>query len=149
MPFNVRIIPTTQSILYSLRIYLEIKDRYSNTPIFHNRFDRGELRLDRLNAIIFFFEGQVRGYQRLDTTYSTYFQSFFAVVSLTVFAFTSIALSAFQVAMSYSNVSLGLAGAGYWFSIVMMVFLVALIAAYILWFVIVFMDNLVYSSLQP
>jgi hypothetical protein len=111
--------------------------------LFGNRFDRAELRLDRLNLIFILFRGRLEGYRRLDTTYGTYFQSFFAAVSIIVFAFLSILLSAFQVASAYPNGSV--AAVGYWVAIATIISLAALISAVIVWFVVVFVDNILHT----
>jgi hypothetical protein len=85
--------------------------------------------------------GYLQGYQRLDTTYGAYFQSFFAAMSIVVFAFLTIGLSAFQVAMAYNNAPPTLQATGYWFAITTMCFTAAIVALAVLWFLLTFVDN--------
>jgi len=112
---------------------------------FGNRFDRGELRLERLNLIMLFRLGRLQGYQRLDTTYGAYFEPFLATVSIVVFAFLALTLSAFQVALAYENAADWLKVTGYWCSIVTMCLILAVVVFLTLWFLFAFCDNVFHT----
>jgi len=114
---------------------------------FNNRYDFGELRLDRLNLILTLSKVRLRGYMRLETTYTEYFQSFWSVVTLLVFAFSTTALSAFQVVMiTGPKTPLAVASAGFWFAITVLGLLGAVIFFPLLWFLVIFVDNLLFAA---
>jgi hypothetical protein len=112
---------------------------------FNNRYDFGELRLDRLNLIVTLSRGKLRGYARLETTYAEYFQSFWTVVTLLVFAFATIALSAFQVAMARPQPPPAVVSVGFWSAITILCLLGALLFFPFLWFLAIFIDNLLFA----
>ena len=68
------------------------------------------------------------------------------MISVIAFAFLSVILSAFQVAMGYTNVSPTVAAVGYWFSIAALTFIAATITSVCAWFVVVALDNLAHAS---
>ena len=67
---------------------------------FDGQYSYGELRLTCLNFIMRVFKGVARGYVILDTQYSNYFAGFFSLLVLITAVYTSVALSAFQVALA-------------------------------------------------
>jgi hypothetical protein len=89
--------------------------------------------------------GRLRGYQRLDTTYGAYFETFLATVSIIVFAFLAFTLSAFQVAFAYENAADRLNVTGYWFSVDTMCLILAVVVFLTLWFLFVFRDNVFHT----
>ncbi|KAI0254448.1 hypothetical protein BJV78DRAFT_1184382 [Lactifluus subvellereus] len=112
---------------------------------FSNRFDYGELRLDRLNLIMALRHGKfATGYERLDPTYGSYFEPFVTVTTVVAFAFLAIALSAFQVAMVHPT-SPTVTTVGYWFSVTVLCLLVALMLLPFTWYIVLFIDNLLFA----
>jgi len=129
--------------------HLTAKVRVESTPYlrtFNNRYDFGELRLGRLNLILMLSKARLRGYMRLETTYTEYFQSFWSVVTLLVFAFSTTALSAFQVVMMGPETPPAVVFVGFWFAITILVLLGAVIFFPLLWFLVIFVDNLLFAS---
>lgn len=113
--------------------------------LFNNRYDFGDLRLDRLNLIMVVFYCKLLGYRRLDTTYGQFFHSFWSVVGLLVFAFSSTALSAFQVMMAGSKTPPLVVSVGFWFAVVVLCFLVSAVMLPLFVFLVIFTDNLLFS----
>ncbi|KAG8820250.1 hypothetical protein FRC18_011781 [Serendipita sp. 400] len=110
-----------------------------------DRWDYGDLRLSRINLVVRVFRWRpFRGWIMLRTDYNAYFTSFFAALAAT-FAVFSVALSAFQVAMSPNFASQHVLKAGYWFSIVSLLLLVASFVGVILWFVALFLSNAIFA----
>jgi len=114
---------------------------------FNNRWDRGELRLTRLNLIFRLFRGNMRGYQSLDAELTSLFAPFFATVIL-LFAYIGVALSAFSVAQAGAQPDAIVVDVGYWVAIVTLLALVASVALPLVWFLMVIVDSAVYALRQ-
>lgn len=69
-----------------------------HSSVIHRRYQYGELRLSRLNAIYFLAFGEVQGYHNVYTRYAPYFGRYFTAAVL-IFAFMSVTLNAMQVIM--------------------------------------------------
>ncbi|KAM6490934.1 hypothetical protein JOM56_013638 [Amanita muscaria] len=113
--------------------------------VFNNRYDFAELRLDRLNLIVMLSQARLRGYMRLETTYTEYFHSFWSVITLLVFGFSSIALSAFQVVMANPVQPPAVASVGLWSAITILCLLGAVLFSPFLWFLVIFIDNFLFA----
>ena len=122
-----------------------LSDSQGRMMRFDGRYAHGELRLSRLNFIMRVFKGVARGYIVLDTQYSTYFSHFFSLLILITAVYVTVALSAFQVALASSLATQGLVDAGFWFSIITLLLLVALIGLPIIWFVVALVDNITFA----
>ena len=115
---------------------------------FGNRFDYGELRLGRLNMIVTLCQGNVRGYMVLDTSYRSYFEPFLSLMTLLVFGFLSVSLSAFQVTMGYTNRPQAVNVAGFVFAVATLFIVGVTFALPSLWFSVIFVHNTVFA-LKP
>jgi hypothetical protein len=144
-----RLIPSwvtwEQWLTFSADLETALSDSQGRMMSFDGRYSYGELRLTRLNFIMRVFKGVPRGYVILDTQYSNYFAGFFSLLVLITAVYTSVALSAFQVALASPLATHGLTYAGFWFSIITLFLLAALIGFPVIWFVVALVDNLIFA----
>lgn len=146
---QLRLIPPwvtwEQWLTFSTDLGKALSDSQGRMMNFSGRYSYGELRLNRLNFIMRVFKGIARGYVILDTQYSNYFAGFFGLLILITAVYTSVALSAFQVALASPLATHGLNSAGFWFSIVTLFLLAALIGFPVIWFVVALVDNAIFA----
>lgn len=109
--------------------------------VFKNRYDFGELRLNRLNILVAIHSRTLRGYVPLSTTYKQHLHSFWSIMTVIVFVFISTAFSAFQTAQASQNQPPIVSSVGLWFAITTLCLLAALIVFPLLWFLVIFTYN--------
>jgi hypothetical protein len=80
------------------------------------RYDYGELRLARLNLVYRFFRFKLLGYHHVHQNYYSFFSQEFAWLLL-LFAYITVTLTAFQLAMTFSDKPKILEKVGYYFGV--------------------------------
>lgn len=133
-----------QWLAFSAELSSALCDNRGRMMRFDGRYSHGELRLGRLNLIVR-LKGNFRGYMVLDTQYSQYFSQFFGLLTLLTAVYISVVLSAFQVALATPLARWWLIHAGFWFSVIVLLLLTALICLPIIWFMIALVDNVTYA----
>lgn len=105
------------------------------------RYQFGELRLSRLNLVYRVFLLRLLGYHHVHRDYNAFFSSQFAWILL-LFAYLSIALTAFQTSLSVDNVPDAFQRVGYRFGVTVL-FLVGIgVLAQVVLLIILFLYNL-------
>lgn len=133
-----------QWLAFSADLSNALCDNRGRMMRFDGRYSHGELRLGRLNLIMR-LKGILRGYTILDTQYSQYFSQFFGLLTLLTAVYISVVLSAFQVALATPLATRWLSHAGFWFSVIVLLLLMALICLPVVWFMIALVDNITYA----
>jgi hypothetical protein len=81
-----------------------------------HRYHYGELRLSRLNHVYRFFRFRLLGYHHVYRNYNSFFSQEFAWLLL-LFAYVTVAMTAFQTAVAFGDVPQALERVGYWFGV--------------------------------